>query len=141
MWNVLIYLHVLSAILMGIYLVLPFLVGRVDKLQSGASKVGFLNVLFTTNRVGQFSLILAFLTGGYMVGKGDYSVLWMVLSVVLFLALAALTGIMGKRIRLAVSESSGGLVAAQLGWIKTLALINGVVFFLIVTLMKFPMLF
>jgi len=141
MLQVLLYLHVLSAILMGIYLVLPFLVGRVDKLQSGAAKVGFLNVLFATNRVGQFSLILAFLTGGYMVSKGDYSVLWMALAVVLFLALAALTGIMGKRMRLAVGEASGTSVAAQLGSIKTLSLINGVVFFLIVTMMKFPNLF
>ncbi|MEK8126776.1 hypothetical protein WMW72_02535 [Paenibacillus filicis] len=141
MWGVLLYLHVLSAILMGIYLVLPFLVGRVDKLQSGASKVGFLSVLFTTNRVGQFALILAFLTGGYMVGKGSYTVVWMILAVVLFLALAALTGIMGKRMRLAVGEPSGNSVAAQLGSIKTLALINGIVFFLIITLMKFPTLF
>ncbi|MED4599151.1 hypothetical protein P9314_00290 [Paenibacillus validus] len=138
MLQVLLYIHVVSAILMGIYLVLPFLLNRVDKLQSGASQFGFLSVLFTTNRVGQFALILSFLTGGYLVSKADYSIVWMVLAVVLFLGIAALSGIMGKRMRLALKESSGSAIKPQLGSIKTLALINGVLFFLTVTLMNFP---
>lgn len=138
MLQVLLYIHVVSAILMGIYLVLPFLVNQVDKLSSGAAQFGFMSVLFKTNRVGQFASVVSFLTGGYLVSKDDYSVVWMVLAIVLFLAIAALSGIMGKRMRLALSEASGGSIKAQIGSIKTLSLINGVLFFLIVTLMKFP---
>lgn len=82
MFQFLLYLHVLSAILMGAYLVMPFLSGKLASL-SGSAQYGFLNVLSGFNRAGQFALILAFLTGGYMVGKGSYSVLWMVLAVVL----------------------------------------------------------
>ncbi|WP_281885783.1 hypothetical protein [Paenibacillus sp. YYML68] len=138
MLQILLYIHVLTSIVMGIYLLMPFLVKHVDKLQSGAAQYGFLNVLFVSNRIGQFALILSFLTGGYMISKGNYSVLWQVLAIVLFLAVAALSGIMGKRLRLAVKESSGSAVSAQLGSIKTLATITGIIYFLIVTLMKFP---
>ncbi len=90
------------------------------------------------NRAAQFALIIAFLTGGYMVSKAPYSILWMVLSIVLFLAIAALSGIMGKRMRLALAEQSGSTIPKQIGSIKTLSLINGILFFVVLTLMNFP---
>lgn len=138
MLDVILYLHVLSAIMMGIYLLLPFLAKRVEALESGASQYGFLHVLFAMNRAAQYALAIAFLTGGYMVSKGPYSVLWMALSIILFLAITAISGIMGKRMRLALAEPSGSAISGRIGSIKTLSAINGILFFIIITLMKFP---
>lgn len=137
MLQVLLYLHVLSAILMGAYLAMPFLTGRLASL-SGSAQYGFLQVLFSLNRVGQIALVLAFLTGGYMVGKGDYSALWMALSVILLLALGAISGIMGKKMRQALADVSGSQIAGKLGAIRTLSLVMGILFFVMITLMKFP---
>ncbi|WP_284641131.1 hypothetical protein [Paenibacillus silviterrae] len=137
MFQFLLYLHVLSAILMGAYLVMPFLSGKLASL-SGSAQYGFLNVLSGFNRAGQFALILAFLTGGYMVGKGSYSVLWMVLAVVLLLAIGAVSGIMGKKMRQALADVSGSKIAGQLGAIRSLSLVLAILVFVTVTLMKFP---
>ncbi|GLI05123.1 hypothetical protein YDYSG_11530 [Paenibacillus tyrfis] len=138
MQQVFLYLHVLGAILMGFYLMLPFLAMRVEALQSGTAQFGFLNVLFAANRAGQLALVIAFLSGGYLVSKAPYSVLWMVLAVVLFLAIGALTGILGSKMRKALQDPSGGNIKAHIGSIKSLSVINGIIFFLVVTLMKFP---
>lgn len=138
MQDFILYLHVLSAVMMGIYLLLPFLAQRVEALESKTAQYGFLHVLFAMNRSAQFALIIAFLTGGYMVSKAPYSILWMALSIVLFLAIAALSGIMGKRMRLALAEESGSAIFKQIGSIKTLSVINGILFFIVLTLMNFP---
>ncbi|SCW54795.1 hypothetical protein SAMN04487970_101496 [Paenibacillus tianmuensis] len=138
MYQVFLYLHVLGAIMMGFYLLLPFLAMRVEALQSGTAQFGFLNVLFAANRAGQLALVIALLSGGYMVSKAPYSVLWMVLAVVLFLAIGALTGILGSKIRKALQDPAGGNIKAHMGSIKSLSVINGIIFFLVVTLMMFP---
>jgi hypothetical protein len=132
-----IYLHVLAAIMMGVYLMFPFLSMRITAM-SGAAQVGFLNVLYATNRSGQMSLVIALLSGGYLVGKGGYSVPWMIVAVVLFLALGGLTGVLGSAMRKAISDPNGSSVAANIGKIKSISVICGVVFFAIVTIMKFP---
>lgn len=141
MVQVLLYLHVLGAIMMGFYLALPFLAARVEALPTGTGQFGFLNVLFALNRVGQLALVISFLSGGYLVSKASYSVLWMVLSVVLFLAIGAVSGILGKKMRVALSDASGSGIKSQIGSIRTLSTVVGVLFFLTVTVMKFPNLF
>lgn len=132
------YLHVLSAIFMGFYLLLPFLSQRLSAL-SGDKQQGFLHVLFAMNRAGQWAIWVAFISGGYLVSKNPYSMAWIVLAIVLFLAIGALTGIMGKRMRLSLYSDSGSKIGQYIGSIKTLSIVNGVLYFLIVTLMKFPM--
>ncbi|TVY07439.1 hypothetical protein [Paenibacillus cremeus] len=141
MMQVFLYLHVLGAVLMGFYLMLPFLAARVSALPTGAGQYGFLHVLFALNRVGQLALVISFLSGGYLVGKGSYPVVWMVLAVVLLLAIGALSGIVGKRMRLALADPSGSKIKEQLGSIRTLSTIIGILFFLTITLMKFPNVF
>ncbi|MDF2964594.1 MAG: hypothetical protein K0S39_6329 [Paenibacillus sp.] len=132
-----IYLHVLAAILMGVYLMFPFLSMRIEAM-SGPAQVGFLNVLYATNRSGQMALVIALLSGGYLVGKGGYSVPWMIIAVVLFLALGGLTGVLGSAMRKALADPNGSSVKAHVGKIKSISLISGIIFFLMVTLMKFP---
>ncbi|WP_028548079.1 hypothetical protein [Paenibacillus sp. UNC451MF] len=137
MIQVFVYLHVLSAILMGIYLMLPFLSMRIQAL-SGSAQFGFLNVLFAANRAGQLALVIGLLSGGYLVSKQHYSVLWMVLAVVLFLALGALTGVLGSAMRKALADPSGSKIKDHIGKIKSVSVITGIIFFVLVTLMKFP---
>ncbi|TDG00740.1 hypothetical protein [Paenibacillus piri] len=135
--RVFMYLHVLAAILMGVYLMFPFLSMRISAM-SGAAQVGFLNVLYATNRSGQLALVISLLSGGYLVGKGGYSVPWMIVAVVLFLALGGLTGVLGSAMRKALADPDGASIKANEGKIKSLSMMCGIIFFLIVTMMKFP---
>lgn len=137
MLDFLIYLHVVAAVFMGFYLVLPFLSGRLAAL-TGDKLAGYLQVLFGMNRAGQWMIWIAFLTGGYLISKKPYTVWWMALVIVLFLAIAAVAGIMGKRMRLTLADPSGEKKSQYLGAVRTLSLINGVLYFAIVTVMQFP---
>ncbi|WP_248930547.1 hypothetical protein [Paenibacillus hamazuiensis] len=138
--QVFLFLHILGAIMMGFYLLLPFLAARIGAL-SGQAQFGFLHVLFAANRVGQLALVIELLTGGYMVGKAHYPVAWMIAAVVLLLALGAITGVLGKNMRLALNDSSGRDIAGKLGKIRSLSNLTGVLFLLIVFIMNFPNLF
>lgn len=131
MYQVMIFLHVISALLLGVYVVFPFLVGRTAAL-SGAAQESFVGVLATFNRVAQFSLIVTFLTGGAMVSQVDPmpSVLWMISSVVLLLIVGAITGMIGGRIKKLIANSKAGkntaLDAAKIktfSWIAAIAVI------------------
>lgn len=141
MVQVFVYLHVLAAIMMGIYLMIPFLASRVQALQNDSAQFGFLNVLFSMNRAGQLALVISFLSGGYLVSKSGYSVLWMILAVVLFLAIGALTGVLGSKMRKALNDPAGANIREHIGAIKTISVVTGILFFLTVTLMKFPNVF
>lgn len=141
MYQVFVFLHVLAAIMMGIYLMIPFLASRVQALQNGSAQFGFLNVLFAMNRAGQLALVISFLSGGYLAGKSGFSVLWMILAVVLFLAIGALTGVLGSKMRKALQDPAGASIGEHIGSIKSLSTVTGILFFLTVALMKFPNVF
>ncbi|MCD1258910.1 hypothetical protein B5M42_008680 [Paenibacillus athensensis] len=117
--NVLLFLHVLSALLLGSYVVFPFVAGRAASL-SGAAQTGFLGLLSTLNRIGQFSLIVVFLTGGGMIHAYEPPVSWMITAVVLLLIIGAVTGMMGSRIKKALTASkAGGSISADAGKVRT----------------------
>jgi hypothetical protein len=137
MHQVFLYLHVLAAALMGVYLMFPFLSMRIQVLP-GQGQFGFLSVLFAANRVGQLALVIALLSGGYLVGKAGFSVAWMIIAVVLFLALGALSGVLGSAMRKALSDPSGANIKDHAGKIKSVSVITGILYFLLLTLMMFP---
>lgn len=115
-WIVLI--HVVGAIVAGFYLVLPFVI-RADK--------GVLATVFQLNRIGQFSLIAQFLTGGYLLTAQEgvhYSFVWMGLVGVVFLAIGAVTGML-----------AGPLRRGDAAKAKTFATINAVLYLAIIFLM------
>ncbi|CAH1226062.1 MULTISPECIES: hypothetical protein [Paenibacillus] len=93
-------LHIVGALSMGFYLILPFVVGKIRTLSSAAQE-GTFTTLRSLNKVAQYGLIIQLLTGGYLMTKGEYSHLWMTIVVLLLLAIAAIGGIMGKPLRLA----------------------------------------
>lgn len=134
MYQVMIFLHVLSALLLGVYVVFPFIVGRAASL-TGAALEGFVGLLSTLNRVGQFSLIVTFITGGAMVSKVDASVLWMVLAVVLLLIVGAVTGMIGGRLKKLVANAKAGNSPATdaakvktFSWIAAVAVVIAILF-------------
>jgi len=127
----------IGTLALGFYLVLPFILGRAEKL-SPAAKEGTLSAIGGFNRFAQYGLVIQLLTGGYMMTKGDYSVAWMIIIVVLLLAMFALGGIMSKPLRLA----SAGMrenrdVSAETGKLRTLSALLSVSLLLMVFFMVF----
>jgi len=136
--RLLLLLHLLGSVGMGFYLLLPFLVSRLSGL-TGAAQSGYVAGLHKANRIGQYFLILQFLTGGYLVGKGEYSVAWMVLSVVLFLAIAAFAGMMGKPMKRWQQQLAEGKGDSSDGSkVRLFSTLISVLFLVILILMKVP---
>ncbi|MFD1773155.1 hypothetical protein [Paenibacillus rhizophilus] len=120
-WHVLMFLHMIGMLALGFYLVLPFILGRMEKL-SPAAKEGTLSAISGFNRFAQYGLVIQLLTGGYMMTKDEYSVPWMIIVALLLLAMFALGGIMSKPLRLAASGMKQSRdVSSEIGKIRTLS--------------------
>jgi uncharacterized membrane protein YhaH (DUF805 family) len=131
----LLFLHIAGAIAMGFYFLLPFLAARAGKL-SGAALSGHAAALRTANRIGQFVLLFEFLTGGYLISQYPYSTLWLILVLLFIVALGAVTGILGVRLKKLVDAAqSGGNAKPQLDSSAALSWIAAVFLLVIVYLM------
>ncbi|GAB6988485.1 hypothetical protein [Paenibacillus pini] len=121
MYQVMIFVHILGALALGFYLVLPFVVGKVTKLSLPAQE-GSAAAIRSLNTFAQFALVIQLLTGGYLMSKGDYSVPWMIVVVVLLVAIGAIGGIMGKPLRLAMDGIQKKRdISVEAGKIRTLS--------------------
>lgn len=143
MYHVMIFLHVISALLLGSYVVFPFIVGRASSL-SGAGQESFMGLLSTINRIGQFSLIVTFLSGGAMIGDLDPKppVLWMVLAIVLLVIVGAVSGMIGGRIKkFRANISAGKSTASDAAKIKTFSWIGAVAVVAAILIMTNPQMF
>lgn len=105
------FLHVLGAVSIGFYLLLPLVTAKLKGL-SPQGQVGFAKVIFGMNRVGQWLLILQFLTGGYMISHSGVSVPWIIVTIVLFLAMGAMVGMLGAPLRRMIAGGDEGKEAA-----------------------------
>ncbi|WP_411345829.1 hypothetical protein ACE3MZ_07495 [Paenibacillus sp. WLX1005] len=121
MIDFLVFLHILGALSTGFYLLLPFIASKLAS-WDGSSQSGAIHIIRVLNRIAQFGLIVQLLTGGYLMTKGDYSIAWMTIVVVLLLAIAALGGIMGKPLRLALADIQQSKdIAVYTGKIRSLS--------------------
>ncbi|WHX50742.1 hypothetical protein QNH46_08885 [Paenibacillus woosongensis] len=137
MFQVMLFLHIIGALALGFYLVLPFVFGAIGKL-SLAAQEGTLSAVKSLNRFAQFGLVIQLLTGGYLVGQGGYSVPWMIVVVLLFLAIGALGGVMAKPLKLAIgSIRENKNITAEAGKLRTLSVLLSVSVILISFLMVF----
>ncbi|WP_337034785.1 hypothetical protein [Paenibacillus illinoisensis] len=128
-------LHIIGALSMGFYLILPFVVGKIRTLNAAAQEGAFTSVR-SLNRIAQYGLVIQLLTGGYLMTKGEYSHLWMGVVVVLLLAIAAIGGIMGKPLRLAAEGvKSNRDVSPEQGKIRMFSTILAVLLLIMVYLM------
>jgi len=138
MYNAMVFLHLLGAMGMGFYVVLPVMVGRASKL-AGVGQGGLADGLISANRIAQYFLVLQLLTGGYLMSQGEYAVVWMIIITLLFLGIAALGGIVTKPLKLIVSSIQEGKSAtSHINKARVLSLIVLVLYIVIVYFMAFP---
>lgn len=137
MYGVMLFLHIIGSLALGFYLILPIVFSTVNKL-SLAAQEGTLSAVGTLNKYAQIGLIVQLLTGGYLVGRGHYSVPWMIVVVILFLAIGAFSGIMAKPLKQALGaiRSNQG-ISAQAGKLRTFSIL----LFISVVLISFFMVF
>ncbi|MFD0962280.1 hypothetical protein [Paenibacillus chungangensis] len=138
MYSAFLLLHVIGAVGMGFYLVLPIMLGRAPKL-AGAGQGGLAEGLLSANRIAQYFLILQLLTGGYIMTKADYAVIWMIIITVLFLGIAALGGIISKPLKAVVAANEAGQSASEhIGKARVLSLVVLVLYLVMIYYMKVP---
>ncbi|RIX50495.1 hypothetical protein D3P08_19605 [Paenibacillus nanensis] len=131
-------LHVLGAVGMGFYIVLPIMLGGASK-TDGSGQAGLAKGLLSANRIAQYFLIVQLLTGGYLMSQGDYAVVWMIIVTLLFLAIAALGGIVTKPLKQVVSAiQSGQSATASINKAKVMSLIILVLYVAIIYFMVSP---
>jgi uncharacterized membrane protein len=138
MLNVMLFLHVVGAVGMGVYAILPFVAGKFSKL-SGTAQEGLASGLLTGGRVGQYALVLQLLTGGYlMTGTGvDYSTSWLIAAGVLFIAIGALSGIIQAPLkRIGTSAKDGQDASASITRVRTLSTVILILFIVILWVMQ-----
>jgi len=118
-----VFLHVLSAVSIGFYAVFPFLIIRLGKLTE-ATRDGFAASLALMNRIGQYVVIVAIFTGGYLLSDANLSGGWMTIVLILVAIMLAMSGIMAKSLKDATKGEMQGLSKAQLlSWINTICLV------------------
>jgi hypothetical protein len=139
MYKLFLFLHVLGAIGLGFYLILPLLLRNITKL-SGQALESYLAGLFGTSRIAQYLLVIQLLTGGYLMSKNDYAVAWMISSIGFFLVAAAISGIMNKSMKNTIKEiQAGGSGEAQLSSIRLFSIIVSVSMLIVIYFMVYPM--
>lgn len=139
MINAMLFLHVLGAVGMGFYIVLPIMVGRASKL-AGVGQGGLADGLLSANRIAQYFLIVQLLTGGYLMSQAEYTVAWMIIIILLFLGIAALGGIVSKPLkRVVASIQEGQSATVHINKARVMSIIILVLYIVIIYFMMFPM--
>ena len=137
MYNVLFLLHMLGTAALGFYLILPFVVGGIQKLSINAQE-GSITTVRVANRIAQYGLLVQLLTGGYMMTKGEYSPVWMTIITLILLAMFALAGIMGKPLKLALAGIKEKRdIKAEIGKLRTFSLILAVLLIVMIYFMVY----
>lgn len=135
------FLHVLGAVAMGFYLLAPLIVAKLNKME-GEAKQGVLSMMRSLNTYAQYGLVLELLTGLYLFLQDDYSVLWIVLTFVLFVLIGAFGGMMGGPLRRALDGIRERRdIAAELRKLQVFGLMVCVSFVAILFVMMFHRLF
>jgi hypothetical protein len=106
------FLHVLGSLSVGFYLLLPFVATKLAGLNPQA-QVGYAKGIYGLNRIGQWLLIVQFLTGGYLISKYDLTVTWMIVVIVLFVALGAMSGMLAGPLKRIIEHGGEGKAAAR----------------------------
>lgn len=135
--NYVLFLHVLGAVAVGYYLLLPFVAPRLAKLEGG-NQVGLAQGLYSFNRVGQWLLIVQFLTGGYLISKYDLSVAWMVVVIVLFIVLGAMAGMLGGPLKRIISAGGRQDAKKDISKVSAFSTIAAILLFVLLILMYLP---
>lgn len=138
MTEVMLFLHVLAAVALGFYLFLPLMVSKLQASQSEA-KEGLAQLILLLNRMGQYVLTVAFITGGYLIAKSGVSVPWMIVAILLILVMLAMSGMFSKPLKRFIDHvKTGKGTADELKKMKTFSFINAATLIIIIVIMLFP---
>jgi hypothetical protein len=131
MRNLILFIHVISAVLLGGYIIFPYLVERAANLSDDAQR-GFAALLSTFNRIGHYALIAVFVTGMGLISHIGHrpSFLWIGTVVVFLVVLGGAMGILSKGLKQLIHAVDAGEGKEQCirkirvgGWIASLAVI------------------
>ncbi|MED1203611.1 hypothetical protein [Heyndrickxia acidicola] len=100
MHHILIFLHILSALLLGVFIIVPFIIKRLNTLSSLEQKE-LSGVLLGFVKVGEVALVGLLLTGGGMISEFGRipSSLWMSITGVLLPIIGASLGMMHSKLK------------------------------------------
>jgi uncharacterized membrane protein len=142
MQKFILFLHILSAVGMGFYLLFPLLAARISSFAKQTQE-GYVQALLIANRFGQYLLIVQFLTGGYLMGKykDSISTVWMIIVLVLIILVGAFTGMIGGPLKRIRNLQAGQDASADVAKAKTFSLLIAVFLLVLVILMVYPEIF
>jgi uncharacterized membrane protein len=136
MYQIMYALHVLSAVSIGFYALMPFATFAMAGL-AAEKLAGYAGPLAKMNRISQFVLIVTLLSGGTMLHDAGVSAAWGATAVVLLLLIGAVSGMMSRQLkRLAKGDAADA--AALIGKLRILSVIVAVALLLVVLLMVNP---
>ncbi|MGF7046558.1 hypothetical protein J2T13_001056 [Paenibacillus sp. DS2015] len=135
--SVMYFVHILGALSVGFYLLLPFVVAKISKLSLPAQE-GSAVAIRSLNVIAQIGLLVQFISGGYMISKGNYTVVWMIVVFVLLVALFAVSGMMSKPLKSAIAGiKQNKSIAVETGKLRTMSTIVAVCMLAMVYFMVF----
>lgn len=138
MYHFILLLHILGAVGMGFYLLLPFLFIPLNSL-NGEAQAGYIYSLKTMGRAAMYLLIAQLLTGGYLLSGGNFSLWWIIVVLIFFFALGPLTGITGRQMKKALEQhEEGKSMDVQVAKMKTLSIMASVDLLIVLILMVYP---
>ncbi|MCH5584922.1 hypothetical protein MK805_08040 [Shimazuella sp. AN120528] len=124
--------HILGAIGMGFYLILPFCLK-----EAFLQKTSILQLLYRANFVIQWILVAQLFTGGYLYSQVTYSMLWTFLMMIIFLAIGAFGGMFGYYTRHFLQTSDPSEFPSWIKKIRFHAICTSITFLVIIILMVF----
>ena len=130
--RIMLFLHLLGAVAMGFYLLLPFFL-RKPLLQNRT----VLHVYYWMNFTVQWILVAQMITGLVLYFKGNYPALWIILVAVVFTGVGGFGGMFGYYCR----KAPPSFEEDRTGWVKKVrfhAVLTSICMYLIIVLMKFP---
>lgn len=115
----------------------PFFIGRVAKLVAPLRE-GLISGLYVANRIGQYILILQFVSGGLLIYHNSYSSAWIVTVIAVFTILAAFAGLMAQPMRDLMNEQcSEQRKQSCVTRLRVYGVLISICFIILVILMKF----
>lgn len=126
MFQALISLHVLSSLLLGTFVVLPFLVRRITTIPD-REQAGFIKSLQIFTRFGHYALIVLLLTGGGLIFESTNKppFLWTTSALILLLIISAAVGVLAGNLK-KLHTADEGLRSRPLRLIRFSSLVTAV---------------
>ncbi|WP_169713770.1 hypothetical protein [Paludifilum halophilum] len=131
--RIMLFFHVLGAVGMGFYLLLPFFLQK-----AFLEKRPVLHVLYWMNFITQWVLVIQLFSGGYLYFKGSYSFLWIILVFITYMSIGGFGGLFGYYIRKYHHSPQDFTFHLWIRKVRIHAIFASITMLLILVLMLFP---